>query len=50
MHFFGRPLFGEGPRQHELGLEYRAGALNDAVQGGRHPPVHRVPNPALDIL
>ena len=38
------------PWQHEFGFEYRTGRLNHAVQGRRHPSVHRVLDPPLDIL
>ena len=47
--FFGRPLFGERPRQHEFGLEYRPGGLHHAVEGGGHPAHDRMLDPALDI-
>ena len=47
---FGRRFFGERPRQHELGLEHRPSALDHAVQGGRHPAVHRVLDPTLDVF
>ena len=47
--FFGRPFFGERPRQHEFGLENRPGGLDHAVEGGRHIADHWVPHPALDV-
>ena len=45
---FGRPLFGERPRQHELGLKNRSSGLDDAVQGGGHPAHHWVMHAALN--
>ena len=48
--FLGRRLFRERPRQHEFGLEYGPGTLDHAVQGGRHPAVHRVLDPTLDVF
>ena len=50
MYFLGRRLLGERPRQHELGLEHRAGLLDDAVEGGGHPPDDRMPDAQLDVL
>ena len=47
--FFGRPFFGERPRQHELGLENCPGGLDHAVEGRRHPAHHRMLHPALDV-
>src|SRR6516225_2529694 len=47
--FFGGGLFGEGPRQHELGLEHRLRALHDSVEGGHHPRNCRMPDPALHV-
>jgi hypothetical protein len=47
---FGRGRFGEGPRQHEFGLEDCSGCLNDPVEGRAHPPDHRMANSALNIL
>src|SRR5262249_8458248 len=41
--------FGEGPRQHELGLEYRLRALHDSIEGGHHPRNCRMPDPALHV-
>ena len=46
----GRGLFRERPGQHELGLEHRPGALDHAVEGGRHPADHRMPDPPLDVF
>ena len=46
---FGRGFFGERPRQHELGLEHRLCALDDPVEGCRHPGNGRVLDPALDV-
>jgi hypothetical protein len=46
---FGGGFFGEGPRQHELGLEHRLRALHDSVEGGHHPRNCRMPDPALDV-
>ena len=46
--FFGRALFGERPRQHELGFENRPGGLDHAVEGGGHPAHDRMLHPALD--
>lgn len=42
-------LLGEGPGQHEFGLEYRAGRLDDAVQGCAHPAMDGMPDPLLDV-
>jgi hypothetical protein len=47
---FGGRLFRERPRQHEFGLEHRAGAVHDAIERSGHPAEHWVPNPALDVL
>src|SRR6266478_7764270 len=33
----------------EFGLENRARTLHNAVQRRRHPPLHRVENPPLDL-
>ena len=49
MYFFGRPLFGERPRQHEFPFENRSGGLNHAVQGGRQVADHWVLDPPLDL-
>jgi len=46
--FFSRPLFGERPGQHELGLEHRPGAFNHAVEGGGDPADNRMLHAALD--
>ena len=47
---FGRRLFGERPRQHELGLEHRPGVLDHPVEGCAHPADHRVADPPLHVL
>jgi hypothetical protein len=44
-----RHFLREGPGQHELGLEHGAGPFDLAVQGRRHPSLHRVDNPLLHI-
>ena len=46
---FRRGFLRKRPRQHELGLEHRAGALDHAVQGRRHPPLHGVKHPPLHL-
>src|SRR5262245_15767158 len=46
---FCRGLFGERPRQHELGLEYCPGLLYDAVESRCHPRNGRMLDVALDI-
>jgi hypothetical protein len=46
---FGSRLFGERPRQHELGLEYGVEIVDEPVQGRRQVPVDRVPDPALNV-
>ena len=46
---FGRRFFRERPRQHELGLEHRAGGLDHAVERGRHPADRRMLHAALDV-
>ena len=46
---FHRSLLGEGPRQHELGFEYRSGSGHDAVESSGHPRDGRVPHQALDV-
>ena len=46
----GRPFLRERPRQHELGLEHRAGCLNHPVKRCRHPLDHRMLHPPLDVL
>src|SRR6516164_4225853 len=47
--FLGRGFLRERPGQHELGLEDCAGSFNSAVQCGRHPAEHRMPDPLLNI-
>ncbi|OIQ72940.1 hypothetical protein GALL_454300 [mine drainage metagenome] len=42
-------LFRERPRQHELGLEHRAGFLDQTVQRGAHPGQRPVDRVALDV-
>jgi hypothetical protein len=37
---FRSPLFGEIPRQHELGLQTRPGRCDLSVNRCRHPAVH----------
>ena len=44
---FGRRLFGERPWQRELSLEHRVEVVDDSVQCRRHPPAHRMLDPAL---
>ena len=34
---------------HKFGFENRARAINNAVQGRRHPADHRVADPMLDV-
>ena len=46
---FGRPLFGERPRQHEFRLKNRPGSLDHAVQGRGHPAQYGMPHAALDL-
>ena len=46
---FGRDFFGERPGQHELGFEYRFRALDDPVEGRRHPGNGRMLDPPLDV-
>src|SRR6202042_654972 len=46
---FGSRVFGERPRQHELGLEYGVEIVDEPVQGRRQVPMDRVPNPALNV-
>ena len=46
---FGSRLFGERPRQHELGFEYGVEIVDEPVQGRRQVPMDRVPNPALNV-
>ena len=47
--FLGRGFFRERPGQHELGLENRPNSFDAAVQRGRHPAQHRVPDLPLHI-
>ena len=49
MCFVGSQFLGERPGQHELGLENGAGALDPAVERGRHPAVHGMKNLALHL-
>ena len=46
--FLRRRLFGERPREHELGFENRPRALDHAVQCGGQKPDHGVLDPPLD--
>ena len=46
---FGRRFLRERPGQHELGLEHRAGALDHAVEGRRHPALDRVKHLPLHL-
>ncbi len=46
---FGRPLFGERPWQHELGLENRPGGFDHAVEGCRHVADDGMLDPTLDV-
>ena len=48
--FLGRGLFRERPGQHELGLENRPAARDHAVDGGPHPPEHRMSKPVLNAF
>src|SRR5262249_51083135 len=45
---FGGCLFGDRPRQHELGLEHRLDSHN-VIEGCRHPRNGRMLDPALDV-
>ena len=47
---FGCSFLGEGPGQHELGFEHRAGLFDDAVQRCRHPFVDGMADALLDVL
>ncbi len=47
---FGRGFFREGPGQHELGFEHRAGGLDEAIQRRRHPFVDGMLDPLLNVL
>ena len=49
MYFSAAALFGERPRQHELGLEHCPGGFDHAVDGGGHPAHDRMLHMALDI-
>ena len=46
---FRRRLFRERPGQHELGLEHGVEVVDEPVEGRRHPPFHRMLDPALDV-
>src|ERR1700730_17278979 len=46
----GRGFLRERPREHELGLENRPAARDDAIKGRPHPPEHRMPEAMLDAL
>src|SRR5438105_11048650 len=48
--FLSRRLFGEGPRQHELGLEHSAGLFDDAIERCCHPFVDGMAYSPLDVL
>ena len=48
--FFGGGFFGEGPGQHELGLEHRATGIDQAIQRRRHPFDHRMLDFSLHVL
>ena len=43
-------FFGEGPRQHEFGLENRARRLNKAIKGSSHPVDGSMLNPPLNVF
>jgi hypothetical protein len=45
----GGAFFRERPRQHELGLEHRAGAPDHAVQPRRHPTFYWMEHPPLHL-
>src|SRR5262249_47648700 len=47
--FLDRRLFGERPRQHELGLEDGCRPFDDAVEGCCHPWNGRVLDVPLDV-
>ena len=49
MCFSAAAFLRERPRQHELGLEDRAGPLDHAVEGGRHPALDRMKHLALHL-
>ena len=45
----GRAFLRERPWQHELGLEHRAGPLDHAVEGCRHPALDRMKHLPLHL-
>jgi hypothetical protein len=47
---FRRRVFGEVPRQHELGLEHRPTGVHPSVQRRRHPFVDGMRDPLLHVL
>ena len=47
---FGGGFLRERPGQHELGLEYGATGINEAIQRRRHPFMDGVLNPPLHVL
>jgi len=49
MYFSAAASSEKRPREHELGLKHCPGRFNPAVQCGRHPAQHRVPNASLDV-
>ena len=49
MCFSAAAFLRERPRQHELGLEHRAGPLDHAVQGCRHPALDRMKHLPLHL-
>ena len=49
MYFSAAASSGEGPRQHEFGLEHRTGGFDHAVDGGRHIADDGMLDPALDV-
>jgi hypothetical protein len=46
----GGALLGEGPWEHELGLEHRCLVLDEAVECRPHPFDPGMPQEALDLL
>jgi hypothetical protein len=46
----GGAFFRERPRQRELGLEHRAGALDHAVQRRRHPTFYWMEHPPPGVV
>ena len=46
---FGGRFFRKRPRQHELGLEHRPGALDHPVDGCRHPAFDRMEDLPLHL-